>query len=82
MLAWCGGAYMPRHETPLLLLVWPSLSAAERAVLRATLREEARKTVGDTGLLDHLLKHLVSCASWGRLVSSFRSIARVRERHA
>lgn len=33
--------------------------AADRAVLRSALRDEARKAVGDTGLLDHLLKHLV-----------------------
>ena len=37
----------------------PPPLAADRAVLRSTLREEARKAVGDTGLLDHLLKHLV-----------------------
>lgn len=29
-----------------------------RAVPRATLREEARRCVGDTGLLDHLLRHM------------------------
>ena len=27
-------------------------------ILRPTLREEARKQIGDTGLLDHLLKHM------------------------
>ena len=27
-------------------------------IARATLRAEARKKIGDTGLLDHLLKHL------------------------
>ena len=45
----------PLPPTPTL----PSHLAADRAVLRSTLREEARKAVGDTGLLDHLLKHLV-----------------------
>ena len=30
----------------------------DKSVLRATLRDEARKVIGDTGLLDHLLKHL------------------------
>ncbi|PRW57894.1 zeta- subunit of COP-I complex [Chlorella sorokiniana] len=39
------------------------VAAADRAVLRSTLREEARKAVGDTGLLDHLLKHLVDQAA-------------------
>jgi hypothetical protein len=32
-------------------------TSADRAVLRPALREEARKAIGDTGLLDHLLKH-------------------------
>lgn len=27
-------------------------------ILRPILREEARKQIGDTGLLDHLLKHM------------------------
>lgn len=31
---------------------------ADKAVLRPALREQARKVIGDTGLLDHLLKHL------------------------
>ncbi|KAL4425437.1 hypothetical protein ABPG75_009453 [Micractinium tetrahymenae] len=34
-------------------------TSADRAVLRLKLREQARRAVGDTGLLDHLLKHLV-----------------------
>ncbi|PKA45748.1 Protein DYAD [Apostasia shenzhenica] len=38
-----------------------------RPILRQVLREEARKHIGDTGLLDHLLKHMagkiVSCGS-------------------
>jgi hypothetical protein len=29
-----------------------------RPILRPALREEARKHIGDTGLLDHLLKHM------------------------
>ena len=33
-------------------------TAADRAILRPALREEARKVIGDTGLLDHLLKHM------------------------
>lgn len=33
-------------------------TSSERAVLRPALREEARKVVGDTGLLDHLLRHM------------------------
>lgn len=31
---------------------------AEKPILRPQLRAEARKRIGDTGLLDHLLKHM------------------------
>ena len=34
-------------------------TSPDKAILRPLLREEARKVIGDTGLLDHLLKHLV-----------------------
>ncbi|CAL8472119.1 g11661 [Coccomyxa elongata] len=37
-------------------------TSSDRCVLRPALREEARKAVGDTGLLDHLLKHLADKA--------------------
>jgi len=37
-----------------------------KAVLRPLLREEARKVIGDTGLLDHLLKHLADQVVSGR----------------
>lgn len=30
----------------------------EKPILRPALRSEARKLIGDTGLLDHLLKHM------------------------
>lgn len=33
-------------------------AAPRKPILRAALREEARKDIGDTGLLDHLLKHM------------------------
>ena len=39
-------------------------TSPDRAILRPTLREEARKVIGDTGLLDHLLKHMVRRV-WG-----------------
>ncbi|RRT73985.1 hypothetical protein B296_00024508 [Ensete ventricosum] len=32
----------------------------EKPIMRQALREEARKHIGDTGLLDHLLKHMAS----------------------
>ena len=31
-----------------------------KPLLRPALREEARKHIGDTGLLDHLLKHMTN----------------------
>lgn len=33
-------------------------ATAGNPILRPDLREEARKMIGDTGLLDHLLKHM------------------------
>lgn len=33
-------------------------AVAGKPMLRNTLRDEARKHIGDTGLLDHLLKHM------------------------
>ncbi|KAK9805293.1 hypothetical protein WJX72_011600 [[Myrmecia] bisecta] len=35
-----------------------SATSPDKCVLRPALRGEARKAIGDTGLLDHLLKHL------------------------
>ncbi|KAK2662004.1 hypothetical protein Ddye_000578, partial [Dipteronia dyeriana] len=29
-----------------------------RSIMRSALRTEARKLIGDTGMLDHLLKHM------------------------
>ncbi|XP_072951803.1 protein AMEIOTIC 1 homolog [Typha angustifolia] len=43
-------------------------------ILRQALREEARKHIGDTGLLDHLLKHMA-----GKIVTDGRE--RFRRRH-
>ncbi|KAH0463787.1 hypothetical protein IEQ34_006573 [Dendrobium chrysotoxum] len=43
-------------------------------VLRQALRDEARKHIGDTGLLDHLLKHMT-----GKIVSN--GTERFRRRH-
>ncbi|XP_020691672.1 protein AMEIOTIC 1 homolog isoform X1 [Dendrobium catenatum] len=45
-----------------------------RPILRQALREEARKHIGDTGLLDHLLKHMA-----GKIVSD--GTERFRRRH-
>ncbi|RWV90751.1 hypothetical protein GW17_00047026, partial [Ensete ventricosum] len=37
----------------------------EKPIMRQALREEARKHIGDTGLLDHLLKHMASGSGGG-----------------
>jgi hypothetical protein len=43
-----------------LVVIMKQLGAVHphKAILRPRLREEARRGIGDTGLLDHLLKHL------------------------
>jgi len=53
--------YSCRYKTAQLKLI--DIMHARKAVpgkpiLRPALREEARKHIGDTGLLDHLLKHM------------------------
>lgn len=40
-------------------------TSADRAIKRPALREGARKVIGDTGLLDHLLKHMVGGGGGG-----------------
>ncbi|KAF8684806.1 hypothetical protein HU200_044228 [Digitaria exilis] len=52
----------------------PGAPAPARPVMRQVLREEARKHIGDTGLLDHLLKHMA-----GRVPEG--SAHRFRRRH-
>jgi hypothetical protein len=46
------------HGQPCSVLEGKRAFDPSRAVARATLREEARRCVGDTGLLDHLLRHM------------------------
>ncbi|KAL6530293.1 hypothetical protein OROHE_014646 [Orobanche hederae] len=58
-----------------LLSVMKSEGAtAEKPILRPQLRAEARKKIGDTGLLDHLLKHMA-----GKLAPDGKE--RFRRRH-
>ncbi|XP_042005962.1 protein DYAD-like [Salvia splendens] len=45
-------------EQNLLEVMKSKGATAEKPVLRPQLRAEARKRIGDTGLLDHLLKHM------------------------
>ncbi|EPS70441.1 hypothetical protein M569_04322, partial [Genlisea aurea] len=45
-------------EKNLLAVMKQKGATAETPILRPLLRSEARKKIGDTGLLDHLLKHM------------------------
>lgn len=45
-------------EKNLLVVMKQKGATAENPILRPQLRAEARKLIGDTGLLDHLLKHM------------------------
>ncbi|KAL8539537.1 hypothetical protein ACS0TY_001227 [Phlomoides rotata] len=45
-------------EKNLLVVMKQERATAEKPILRPQLRAEARKMIGDTGLLDHLLKHM------------------------
>ncbi|CAA0834551.1 Protein DYAD [Striga hermonthica] len=45
-------------EKNLVSVMKAKAATAGKPILRPQLRAEARKTIGDTGLLDHLLKHM------------------------
>ncbi|KAG0455322.1 hypothetical protein HPP92_024614 [Vanilla planifolia] len=61
-------------EKRLLEIMRAKKAELGRPILRQALREEARKHIGDTGLLDHLLKHMA-----GKIVSD--GTERFRRRH-
>ncbi|CAM0875685.1 unnamed protein product [Alopecurus aequalis] len=61
-------------ETSLLEIMRSSGARLGAPVMRQVLREQARKRIGDTGLLDHLLKHMA-----GRVPDG--STERFRRRH-
>ncbi|KAK8937614.1 Protein DYAD [Platanthera guangdongensis] len=66
-----------RYETAekrLLEIMRTKKAELRTPVLRQTLRDEARKHIGDTGLLDHLLKHMA-----GKIV--LEGTHRFRRRH-
>lgn len=66
-----------RYETAemkLLSIMKQKNAVIGNRILRQELREEARKHIGDTGLLDHLLKHMS-----GKVVSDGKE--RFRRRH-
>ncbi|KAL6509425.1 hypothetical protein OROGR_022735 [Orobanche gracilis] len=61
-------------EQNLLSVMKSKGATAEKPLLRPQLRAEARKKIGDTGLLDHLLKHMA-----GKLAPDGKE--RFRRRH-
>ncbi|KAL3834656.1 hypothetical protein ACJIZ3_009392 [Penstemon smallii] len=54
---WSSGRYNLAEQN-LLEVMKAKGATAEKPILRPKLRAEARKRIGDTGLLDHLLKHI------------------------
>jgi predicted nucleic acid-binding Zn-ribbon protein len=55
---WSEERYEGAKAALIHILRMMDATRADKAVLRPALREQARKVIGDTGLLDHLLKHL------------------------
>ncbi|KAH9316939.1 hypothetical protein KI387_018708, partial [Taxus chinensis] len=54
---WTGERYRAA-QLKLLAIMHDKGDVPGKPILRPALREEARKHIGDTGLLDHLLKHM------------------------
>lgn len=55
---WTAERYDAAQTSLVKILHHLGANSPHKAILRPILREEARKVIGDTGLLDHLLKHL------------------------
>lgn len=55
---WSTDRYEAAQRSLIHILRLMGATSPDVSILRPTLREEARKVIGDTGLLDHLLKHL------------------------
>lgn len=55
---WTRERYDAAQRSLVHILRLMGATSPHKAILRPSLREEARKVIGDTGLLDHLLKHL------------------------
>ncbi|KZV29687.1 protein DYAD [Dorcoceras hygrometricum] len=70
---WSAGRYKLAEQN-LLEVMKVKEATAEKPILRPQLRTEARKKIGDTGLLDHLLKHMA-----GKLAPGGKE--RFRRRH-
>ncbi|XP_057843041.1 protein AMEIOTIC 1 homolog isoform X1 [Cryptomeria japonica] len=54
---WTGERYRAA-QLKLVAIMREKAAVPGKPILRPALREEARKHIGDTGLLDHLLKHM------------------------
>jgi len=66
---WSRERYESAQRSLMDVLGHIGATSSAQAVLRPALREEARKVVGDTGLLDHLLRHMPdSCVIAGQVV--------------
>lgn len=55
---WTAERYNSAQSSLVAILRQLGAGSPHKAILRPLLREEARKVIGDTGLLDHLLRHL------------------------
>jgi hypothetical protein len=55
---WAKERYDAAQAALVRIMTALQATSPDRAILRPALREEARRVIGDTGLLDHLLKHL------------------------
>jgi len=55
---WAKDRYYSAQNALVNILQQMGATSSDRAILRPVLRENARRLIGDTGLLDHLLKHL------------------------
>ena len=65
---WSMERYIRGHRYLRDVLVNTGSNCKAKALPRPMLREEARKQVGDTGLLDHLLKHMVDLPYEGSIM--------------
>jgi hypothetical protein len=55
---WAKDRYYSAQNALVNILQQMGATSSDRSILRPVLRENARRLIGDTGLLDHLLKHL------------------------
>ncbi|XP_050386268.1 protein DYAD [Argentina anserina] len=70
---WSAKRYKAAEEN-ILKVMKAKGACAEKPIRRAPLRAEARKLIGDTGLIDHLLKHMAERVAPG-------GVDRFRRRH-